>query len=57
MAERKRASEDDEFCLGLVAANLAEAFNAGNVVVTQVAEGIGGRFIEMRPCSIRTLSG
>ena len=41
MAERQRAAEDDGFCLGLDAANLAEAFGAGNAVVTQVAEWIG----------------
>jgi DNA (cytosine-5)-methyltransferase 1 len=40
MAERQRAAEDDGFCLGLDAANLAEAFGAGNAVVTQVAEWI-----------------
>ena len=41
MVERQRASEDDGLCLGLDAANLAEAFGAGNAVVTQVAEWIG----------------
>lgn len=41
MAERQRAAEDDGFCLGLDAANLAEAFGAGNAVVTQVAEWVG----------------
>ncbi len=41
MAERQRASEDDGLCLGLDAANLAEAFAAGNAVVTQVAEWVG----------------
>lgn len=41
MAERQRATEDDGFCLGLDAANLAEAFAAGNAVVTQVAEWVG----------------
>ncbi|SFH33247.1 hypothetical protein SAMN03159297_04502 [Pseudomonas sp. NFACC45] len=41
MAERQRAAEDDGFCLGLDAANLAEAFSAGNAVVTQVAEWVG----------------
>ena len=40
MAERQRAAEDDGFCLGLDAANLAEAFGAGNAVVTQVAEWV-----------------
>ena len=37
MVERQRASEDDGLCLGLDEANLAEAFAAGNAVVTQVA--------------------
>ena len=41
MAERQRAADDDGFCLGLDAANLAEAFGAGNAVVTQVAEWVG----------------
>ncbi|WP_256261770.1 hypothetical protein [Pseudomonas gingeri] len=41
MVERQRASEDDGLCLGLDAANLAEAFSAGNAVVAQVAEWIG----------------
>ena len=41
MVERQRASEDDGICLGLDAANLAEAFGAGNAVVTQVAEWVG----------------
>ncbi|MBW9242055.1 MULTISPECIES: DNA cytosine methyltransferase [Pseudomonas] len=41
MVERQRAAEDDGFCLGLDAANLAEAFGAGNAVVTQVAEWVG----------------
>lgn len=40
MAERQRATEDDGFCLGLDAANLAEAFGAGNAVVTHVAEWV-----------------
>ncbi|MNN46206.1 C-5 cytosine-specific DNA methylase [compost metagenome] len=48
MAERQRAAEDDGFCLGLDAANLAEAFGAGNAVVTQVAEWIGRGLIAMR---------
>lgn len=34
MVERQRAADDDRFCLGLDAANLAEAFGAGNAVVT-----------------------
>jgi DNA (cytosine-5)-methyltransferase 1 len=45
MAERQRAAEDDGFCLGLDAANLAEAFGAGNAVVTQVAEWIGKKLL------------
>lgn len=45
MAERQRAADDDGFCLGLDAANLAEAFGAGNAVVTQVAEWIGRKLI------------
>ncbi|OCR25308.1 cytosine methyltransferase [Pseudomonas syringae] len=46
MVERQRAPEDDGLCLGLDAANLAEAFAAGNAVVPQVAEWIGRRLIE-----------
>jgi DNA (cytosine-5)-methyltransferase 1 len=46
MAERQRAAEDDGFCLGLDAANLAEAFGAGNAVVTQVAEWVGKKLKE-----------
>lgn len=46
MAERQRASEDDGVCLGLDAANLAEAFGAGNAVVTQVAEWVGRKLIQ-----------
>jgi DNA (cytosine-5)-methyltransferase 1 len=45
MAERQRAAEDEGFCLGLDAANLAEAFGAGNAVVTQVAEWIGKKLM------------
>ncbi|WP_332763142.1 DNA (cytosine-5-)-methyltransferase [Pseudomonas koreensis] len=45
MAERQRAAEDDGFCLGLDAANLAEAFGAGNAVVTQVAEWVARMLI------------
>jgi len=41
MVERQRTAEDDGFCLGLDAANLAEAFGAGNAVVTHVAEWVG----------------
>jgi DNA (cytosine-5)-methyltransferase 1 len=40
MVERQRASDDDGICLGLDAANLAEAFSAGNAVVPQIAEWI-----------------
>lgn len=46
MAERQRAAEDDGFYLGLDAANLAEAFGAGNAVVTQVAEWVGKKLKE-----------
>jgi DNA (cytosine-5)-methyltransferase 1 len=46
MAERQRAAEDDGFCLGLDAANLAEAFAAGNAVVTQVARWIADKLIK-----------
>lgn len=46
MAERQRAAEDDGFCLGLDAANLAEAFGAGNAVVTQVAEWVAEKLIQ-----------
>lgn len=41
MVERQRTAENDGLCLGLDAANLAEAFGAGNAVVTQVAEWVG----------------
>jgi DNA (cytosine-5)-methyltransferase 1 len=40
MAERQRVAENDGFCLGLDAANLAEASSAGNAVVTQVTEWV-----------------
>ena len=40
-AKPQRAAKDDGFCLGLGAANLAEAFSAGNSVVTQVTEWVG----------------
>ncbi|WP_268799081.1 DNA cytosine methyltransferase [Pseudomonas huanghezhanensis] len=46
MVERQRASETDGLCLGLDAANLAEAFSAGNAVVPQVAEWIGRQLIQ-----------
>jgi DNA (cytosine-5)-methyltransferase 1 len=49
MVERQRTSEDDGLCLGLDAANLAEAFAAGNAVVPQIAEWIGRKLI--RACS------
>jgi DNA (cytosine-5)-methyltransferase 1 len=45
MVERQRTSDDDGVCLGLDAANLAEAFGAGNAVVTQVAEWIGRKLM------------
>lgn len=45
MAERQRASETDGLCLGLDAANLAEAFAAGNAVVPQIAEWIARKLI------------
>lgn len=41
IVERQREAEDDGLCVGLDAANLAEAFGAGNAVVTQVAEWVG----------------
>jgi len=47
MAERQRTSDNDGVCLGLDAANLAEAFGAGNAVVTQVAEWIGRKLIQI----------
>ncbi|MFL6968457.1 DNA cytosine methyltransferase [Pseudomonas alvandae] len=49
MAERQRASEDDGLCLGLDAANLAEAFSAGNAVVTQIAEWVGRGLMAAKP--------
>lgn len=48
MVNRQRASENDGLCLGLDAANLAEAFSAGNAVVTQVAEWVGRELIQAR---------
>lgn len=45
MVERQRASDDDGLCLGLDAANLAEAFSAGNAVVPQIAEWIARKLI------------
>jgi DNA (cytosine-5)-methyltransferase 1 len=45
MVERQRTSEDDGLCLGLDAANLAEAFAAGNAVVPQVAEWVGRKLM------------
>ncbi len=54
MVERQRASEDDWLCLGLDAANLAEAFAAGNAVVTQVAEWIASRLICARKLECRS---
>jgi DNA (cytosine-5)-methyltransferase 1 len=48
MAERQRTAEDDGICLGLDAANLAEAFGAGNAVVTQVAHWIAEKLIQVR---------
>lgn len=46
MVERQRASENDGLCLGLDAANLAEAFGAGNAVVPQIAEWIARRLLK-----------
>ncbi|WP_416739204.1 DNA cytosine methyltransferase [Pseudomonas sp. NFX71] len=48
MVERQRASENDGICLGLDAANLAEAFSAGNAVVSQIAEWIARKLIQVR---------
>ncbi|WP_220814080.1 DNA cytosine methyltransferase [Pseudomonas paralcaligenes] len=45
MVERQREAADDGLCLGLDEANLAEAFAAGNAVVTQVAEWIAHKLI------------
>lgn len=42
MVERQRTSEDHGLCLGLDAANFAEAFAAGNAVCPQVVEWIAG---------------
>jgi len=47
MVERERAAEDDGFCRGLDAANLAEAFSAGNAVVTEISEWIARKLITM----------
>lgn len=47
MAERQRAADDDGLCLGLDAANLAEAFSAGNAVVPQIAEWIARKLIDV----------
>lgn len=47
MAERQRASDDDGLCLGLDAANLAEAFSAGNAVVPQIAEWIARKLMKV----------
>jgi hypothetical protein len=41
MVELQRTAEDDGLCLGPDAANLAEAFGAGNADVAQVAEWVG----------------
>lgn len=41
MDERPRKIEDDGFCGGLDAANLAEGLGAGNADVAQVAEWVG----------------
>jgi phage FluMu gp28-like protein len=46
LAERQRASENDGLCLGLDAANLAEAFAAGNAVVPQIAQWIAEKLIK-----------
>ena len=46
MVERQRSSENDGLCLGLDASNLAEAFAAGNAVVTQVAEWVGQKLMQ-----------
>lgn len=40
LAELQRAAEDDGVILGLDAANLVEAFGAGNAVVTRVVESV-----------------
>lgn len=45
MVERQRTSEDDGLCLGLDAANLAEAFAAGNAVVPKIAEWIARKLL------------
>jgi DNA (cytosine-5)-methyltransferase 1 len=46
MVERQRASDDDGLCLGLDAANLAEAFSAGNAVVPQIAQWIASKLLK-----------
>lgn len=45
MVERQRAADDDGLCLGLDAANLAEAQAAGNAVCPQVAKWIAEKLI------------
>jgi DNA (cytosine-5)-methyltransferase 1 len=45
MVERQRTADHDGLCLGLDAANLAEAFSAGNAVVPQIAEWIARHLI------------
>ena len=45
MAERQRTSEADGLCLGLDAANVVEAFAAGNAVVPQIGEWIARKVI------------
>lgn len=52
MVERQRTAENDGLCLGLDAANLAEAFSAGNAVVTQVAEWVGRGLISCSHCCL-----
>lgn len=42
-----RTSEDDGLCLGLDAANLAQAFSAGNAVVPQIARWIASALIRL----------
>lgn len=46
MVERQRASADFGLCLGLAAADLAEARAAGNAVVPQVARWIADKLIQ-----------
>jgi DNA (cytosine-5)-methyltransferase 1 len=45
MVERRRTSQDHGFCLGLDAANLAEAKGAGNAVAVQVAQWIAQKLL------------